>query len=423
MAGRSRLGALQERQFRLLWLGRTTSAIGDGLIGVALAFAVIHETGSAADLGVVMTCFTLGRAGLVVVAGVWADRLPRRLVMVTADLVRAMAQGVVAFLLISGTAEIWHLAVAAFVSGAATAFFGPSSTAFVPDAVSPGRLQQANALISTSGSSAELFGPALSGFLVWSFGAGWVFAIDAATYALSAAFLLSMRVRETPGEERQPFLREVAGGLRLVAERQWLWVSLASFALGNVALASYFVIGPVIAERELDGARDWGLILSGGSVGALAGSLLALRWRPTRPLLVGNLVMLLEPVMFLALIPPLPMVGLVVCTAMTFLGITFFNALWETVLQEHVPRRALSRVTSLDWLVSFVFMPIGYTIAGPLSESVGMKATLGFGAALAGLAVAMPLCFAGVRQLRRLPSPAFGSAGELPVPVPPDPLP
>lgn len=253
MAGRSRLGALQERQFRLLWLGRTTSAIGDGLIGVALAFAVIHETGSAADLGVVMTCFTLGRAGLVVVAGVWADRLPRRLVMVTADLVRAMAQGVVAFLLISGTADIWHLAVAAFVSGAATAFFGPSSTAFVPDAVSPGRLQQANALISTSGSSAELFGPALSGFLVWSFGAGWVFAIDAATYALSAAFLLSMRVRETPGEERQPFLREVAGGLRLVAERQWLWVSLASFALGNVALASYFVIGPVIAERELDG--------------------------------------------------------------------------------------------------------------------------------------------------------------------------
>lgn len=77
MAGRSRFGALQERQFRLLWLGRTTSAIGDGLIGVALAFAVIHETGSAADLGVVMTCFTLGRAGLVVVAGVWADRLPR----------------------------------------------------------------------------------------------------------------------------------------------------------------------------------------------------------------------------------------------------------------------------------------------------------------------------------------------------------
>lgn len=423
MAGRSRFGALQERQFRLLWLGRTTSAIGDGLIGVALAFAVIHETGSAADLGVVMTCFTLGRAGLVVVAGVWADRLPRRLVMVTADLVRAAAQGVVAFLLISGTAEIWHLALAAFVSGAATAFFGPSSTAFVPDAVSPGRLQQANALISTSGSSAELFGPALSGVLVWSFGAGWVFAIDAATYALSAAFLLSMRVRETPGAERRPFLREVVGGLRLVAERQWLWVSLASFALGNVALSSYFVIGPVIAERELDGARDWGLILSGGSVGALAGSLLALRWGPTRPLLVGNLVMLLEPVMFLALIPPLPMAGLVVCTAMTFLGITFFNALWETVLQERVPRRALSRVTSLDWLVSFVFMPIGYTIAGPLSESVGMKATLGFGAALAGLAVAMPLCFTGVRGLTRSPSPAFGSASELPVPVPPDPLP
>jgi MFS family permease len=410
MALNSRLGALQEPQFRLFWLGRTTSAIGDGLIGVALAFAVIHETGSAADLGLVMACFTFGRAGLVVVAGVWADRLPRRLVMITADVVRAVGQGVVAFLLISGTAEIWHLAVAAFVSGAANAFFGPSSTAFVPDAVSPGRLQQANALISTSGSAAELLGPAVSGLLVWSVGAGWVFAIDAASYAFSAAFLLAMRVRETPREERRPFLREVVGGLRMVVERRWLWVSLASFALGNVALASYFVIAPVVAERELDGARDWGLILSGGSVGALAGSLLALRWRPTRPLLVGNLVMLLEPAMFLALIPPLPLVGLAICTAMTFLGIALFNALWETVLQERVPRRALSRVTSLDWLVSFVFMPIGYTIAGPLSENVGIKTTLGFGAALAAAAVALPLCFAGVRDLRR--SSNAGRAGE-----------
>jgi hypothetical protein len=280
-------------------------------------------------------------------------------------------------------------------------------------------------LIGTSAHAAELFGPAVSGVLVWSVGAGWVFAIDAATYAFSAAFLLALRVQETRGEQRQPFLAEVAGGLRMVAARRWLWVSLASFSLANIALALYFVMGPLVAELELDGARVWGLILTGGSAGALAGSVLALRWRPSRPLLVGNVVMLLEPVMFLALVPPLPLLGIMVCTAATFAALTFFNTLWETVLQEQVPRRALSRVTSLDWLVSFVFMPLGYVIAGPLSESIGVEATLGFGAALAAAAVTMPLCFGEVRDLRRAPasSPASGSEGELPVPVPPDPLP
>jgi MFS family permease len=397
-----RLGPLQEPQFRLLWLGRTASAIGDSLIPVALAFAVIRETGSATDLGLVMAAYTLARVVLIVVGGVWADRLPRRLVMLAADVVRAVSQGLLAFALITGVAEIWHLAVAGAVGGGAQAFFGPASTALVPDTVSPGRLQQANALVGMTGNGTETFGPALSGALVAVVGPGWVFAADAASFAVSAAFLLAMRVEEAPPAEHQPFLREVAGGLREIAARRWLSLSLVTFAIGNVTIASYFVLGPLIVERELGGARDWGLVVTGGAAGGLLASLIALRYRPRRPLLVGFTIILLEPIALLTLIPPLPTLGLAVGAAIGFGSVAIFNVLWETVLQEQIPRHALSRVSSLDWMVSLVFMPLGFTIAGPLSDAIGVDATLWLAAGVSMAATLLALLLPSLRELRRL---------------------
>jgi MFS family permease len=418
-----RLGALQEPQFRLLWLGRTASSIGDALIPVALAFAVIRETGSATDLGFVMASFTLARVLLVVVGGVWADRLSRRLVMISADLVRTVSQGLVAYLLVSGSAEIWHLAVAGAVGGGAQAFFGPASTALVPDTVRPERLQGANALVGMTGSAAELIGPALSGVLVAVVGPGWVFAIDAVTFAVSAAFLLAMRVDEAPRAERQPFLREVAGGLREIAVRRWLSVSLATFALGNMAIASYVVLGPLIVERELGGAQDWGLVVSGGAAGGLAAGLIALRYRPGRPLLAGFALLLLHPIGPLTLIPPLPTLGLAVGAAVSFGVVSIFNVLWETTLQEQVPRQALSRVSSLDWMVSLVFMPIGYVVAGPIADAIGVDETLWLAAAVSLGATLIALAQPDLRRVTRSPLPASGSGGESPVPAPLDPLP
>jgi MFS family permease len=419
----SRLGALQEPQFRLLWLGRTASSVGDSLIPVALAFAVIGETGSATDLGLVMASYMAARAVLVIAGGVWADRLPRRLVMLAADLVRALSQGILAFLLISGEAEIWQLAVAGAVSGGAHAFFGPASTAVVPDTVSRERLQEANALLSVTGNGAELFGPALSGVLVAAVGPGWVIAIDAASFAVSAVFLLFLRVGETPPPTHRPFLREVVDGLREIAARRWLSVSLATFAIGNVTIAAYFVLGPLIAERELDGARDWGLVLTGGAAGGVVGSLAALRLRPRRPLLFGFALLLVQPVALLTLVPPLPTLGLAVGAAIGFGSVSMFNVVWETNLQAHIPRHALSRVSSIDWMVSLIFMPLGYTVVGPLSDAIGLEATLVLAAGLSAAATLIALLEPGLRSLRRWPSPASGSAGGSPGQGPPDPLP
>src|SRR5207302_764691 len=127
MRWRGMLGALGERPFRLLWIGQTASAVGDGVIAVALAWAVLDLTHSAGKLGLVLASYSIARVSLILVGGVWADRLPRQLVMLAADAARCLAQGAIAVLLLSGTARFWELAIFSFVAGAGTAFFTPAS--------------------------------------------------------------------------------------------------------------------------------------------------------------------------------------------------------------------------------------------------------------------------------------------------------
>ena len=138
IAGRSRLGPLEERPFRLLWIGRTTSSVGDAISGIALAFAVLEVANSAAALGLVFAVFTVSRVAFILAGGVWSDRLSRRRVMIVCDLIRGSAQGIVGFLLLTGAAELWHIAVGAALVGGASAFFGPASTGFVPDCLEAG---------------------------------------------------------------------------------------------------------------------------------------------------------------------------------------------------------------------------------------------------------------------------------------------
>ena len=177
-----RLEALRERPFRLLFLGQAVSLLGDGMVGVALAFAVLELTGSATDLGIVLAARTVPLVAFLLVGGVWADRLPRRALMVTTDLVRFAAHGAMAALLIAGDPGIWLLAVLAAIAGAASAFFNPAISGIMPAVVSTERLQQANALRGLTEGVGRIAGPALAGVLVVGIGPGWALAVDAATF-------------------------------------------------------------------------------------------------------------------------------------------------------------------------------------------------------------------------------------------------
>ncbi len=405
MTGRGKLlGPLSESQFRLLWIGQSTSAVGDGLTFLAIAFAVLHIGGKATDLGLVFAAFFAAYVSFVLVGGVWADRLPRQLVMVAADLVRGVVQVIIGLLLLAGEAHVWQIAIGVAVYGAASAFFQPASTGLVPQTVSAGRLQQANALMSISRNGASILGPPVSGLLVAFAGTGAVFLIDAATFGISAISLLLLRPVARPSpDERQPFLAELAGGWREVLARPWIAAALVAFGISNASGAAFFILGPVIADAQLGGAAAWGLVLTGGAIGGVLGGLLAMRIRPRRPLLVGFAMMSLIALQPLSLVGPAPVLLIGGAFLLGFGAGELTNTWWFTMLQQHVPEHARSRVSSYDWLVSFIFQPAGFLAVGPLSQAIGPTATLVGAASLILLANITVTLLPSIRSVTWVP--------------------
>jgi len=408
MRGSELFGALKERQFRLLWLGQATSTLGDGLVPVALAFAVIQTlNGSATDLGIVLAAHILPLVLFVLAGGVWADRLPRQMVMLVSDVIRGVCQATLAVLLLSGAAQLWHLVVLIAIYGTAEAFFQPAATGLVPAVISPGRLQQANALLGLSRSIAFVIGPAIAGVIAATTNPGIVFVVDAATFVVSATSLAMLRLSRAPrAGERQSFLSDLKGGWHELITHTWLWVIVvwASTYLFAV-VAPFMTLGPVIAKQSLGGAAAWGLIAAGWGAGSLCGGLIALRWKPARPMLVCSLLVLLvaPAIALLALRAPAPLIA--AAQAVGGIGMGFFTAVWQTTLQQHVREDALSRVSAWDWMGSFAFFPLGFVLAGPVSHAIGISTTLWISVGWAVLSTLVILLVPSVRNLRRLDEP------------------
>jgi MFS family permease len=144
------MGVLRLREFRLLFGAQAVSIIGDRMVGIALAFAVLELGGSATEVGVVLAARIAPMVATLLIGGVVADRLSRRALMVAADIARLVTQGAIAALLLAGTAEIWMLAVLSGLTGAATGFFNPASTGLMPAIVPSERLQEANGIRATA---------------------------------------------------------------------------------------------------------------------------------------------------------------------------------------------------------------------------------------------------------------------------------
>jgi len=407
---RERLGALRERNFRLLWIGRTASVLGDSLTYVALTFAVLGLHGSGTDIGLVLAAFSLPRVLFLLVGGVWADRLPRRLVMVASDVIRGVAQLGLAVAFLSGNATLPVFMLAAAVTGTASAFFQPASTGLVPEAVSAERLQQANALISLSQSTSNLLGPVASGLLVVLIGPGLIFAVDGVTFLISAAALLAMHLPSLPRTATASFVAELKLGFREVVRRDWLLPSLLTFSFVNLSFAGFLVIGPMAMQASYHGASDWGLLMTCVGLGGLVGGSMALRWRPSRPLVAVFALLAVSPV-HLAVLSGTP--TLLVVLAAVLVGGAALNlgdTLWHTTIQQQIPAASLSRVSSFDWMVSFIFFPIGTTLAGPLADAVGVPTALVIFGALSTIPPAAILLLPAIRGIRQVERSGRASA-------------
>ncbi|MGB8649374.1 MAG: MFS transporter, partial [Mycobacteriales bacterium] len=264
-----RTSVLRHRDFALLFAGQAVSVLGDRLVMVAMPFAVLSLPGAgAAEVGLVLGSSAAALALFVLVGGVVADRLPRQLTMLGSDVVRAAAQGVTAFLLLSGSATVGRLMLLQAVYGAAEAFFRPAVLGLVPQVVAGGEEQAANALLSLTSNVSMVLGPAVAGVLVAVLGPGGAVAADAGTFAVSAATLLALRPRPVRREGSQHFLADLAGGWREVRSRDWVWTTLLSFsAYHALVLPALFVLGPRVAEQLRGGSAAWGAISAGFGAG------------------------------------------------------------------------------------------------------------------------------------------------------------
>lgn len=394
---------LAERNFRYLWTGQAVSAAGDALSPIALAFATLQIAHSASALGLVLAAAATGRVVLLPVGGVWADRLPRQLVMLSSDSIRAVAMLTLAVVVLTGHAQLWMLIVPAVADGAASAFFLPASGALVPQTVSVTYLQQANALMGLTRSTTWVVGPAVSGLLVALAGPGWVFAIDAATFVVSALSLAMLRVPAMPPKEKTSFFAEMVAGWRAVSSRTWYLINLCSHALWNFAIAALFVLGPIIAKEHLGGASAWGLIGASMGAGSVIGGLIALRVMPRRPLVAANLALTLAALEALALIGPSPIVVIMATGVLGFAGLTFLNEVWFATVPQLLPADVLARANSFDWLLSLIAMPAGFAVCGPVADHVGIPTTLVGTAILLAVPSVLIMLVPGIRGVRRTP--------------------
>jgi MFS family permease len=392
---------LRHRQFALLFAGQALSSIGDRLFLVAMPFAVLSLPGAgAADVGLVLGVSALTLALFVLVGGVAADRLPRQLTMLTSDVVRGLTQGVTATLLLSGHATVWRLVALQAAYGAAEAFFRPALLGLVPQVVQPGEEQPANALLSLSMNVSMVVAPAVAAVLVAALGPGGAMAVDAATFGVSALTLIALRPR--PAERKEPahFLTDLAGGWREVRTRSWVWSTLIAFAAYHaLMLPALFVLGPEVAQQIRSGASSWGWITAGFGVGAVSGSLLAVRWRPARPGVTIGATLCLSSAQAAICASALPTWAVASFEAVTGVGVALCFTIWETALQERIPAAAQSRVSSFDYLGSLTLMPLGYVLVGPAAEQFGTRPTA---VAASALTAVICLAVAGSPGLRRL---------------------
>jgi len=401
---------LRHRDFRYLWLAQSSSVIGDHIVVVALALFVIEHTGSTTDLGLVLAAQSLPLVSFLLFGGVWADRLPRHRVMLATDVLRFTLHALLAALIFAGVASIWRVAAIEVLFGSAEAFFRPAANGLLPQTVPEADIQQATAITGMSNNVAEFAGPALATALVLGAGAGWAFALDAATFALSAAFLSRVRPRErtapaprAAASERPSVWREIRDGAREVRSRAWVWATLASFCAALFCgLAPWFVLGGVVAREQYGHIGVYGIVEAVLGLGTIAGSLLGVGWRPRHPMRFAMLAILLWPLAAILYATGVTLVVVLPAMIVAGGGIALFDVWWLTALAERIPPDALSRVTSYDWMVSGGLLPVGYLLAGPLGRALGSVDVLIGGSALAFLALALGLLPRETRMLERV---------------------
>jgi MFS family permease len=373
------------RDFRLLWLGQTVSTVGDQIFPVAVTISVLDAGGGASDVGLVLAARWLALVLFVLAGGVWADRLPRRRVLMGSDGFRAVAVG--ALILLPEERPLWLLATMVFVVGGGEAFFRPAYGALLPSLLPPERRAAGNALTSVSVRTGAIVGPGLGAAVVTAAGTRWAFALTVVGFLFSLSMLARLREPPFTPDASRSMVEDIREGFAEVWARTWVAVILGMAAVQlMVSVAPSVVLLPVISRREFHTDAVFGTALALMSAGGLLGALVAMRWRPRHPGLVALLGLVPYVLIPLALLYPVSRWWVFAAYFLAGIGLEPFVILWQVALQREIPPDRLARITALDWLSSFALMPLGLALTGPAVDAVGERAVL----VVAGVMMVVP---------------------------------
>jgi MFS family permease len=393
-----------DNDFVKLLAARTLSTLGDVIVPVAVAFAVLDTMGGGSlEVGIVLSAELFGLLAFVLVGGVLADRYSPLRSMVGSDIASFVVQSIIAALLVTGTMTIPIFSVLLFVKGSASAFFAPASRALLPRLVDRDLLQQANGSLATWSSGALIIGPIVAGLVVVWCGAATAIAVDGLTFAFSAALLsrISITVRVATGGSgpaADGMRLELRAGLREVTARRWLSGSIVmASATALLAAGPLLTMMPIVANRAYGGASGYAWLLSALGAGAVIGGLIARSLQVRRPLLVGHIMLLSFAAAPLALIFSTPIIAAVAAFGLVGISQTMFGTLWNTAVSRAVPPETLGRVSAWDALGSFALRPLGQALGGATAAVVGITPVLWISAAVF---VVMPLAVLTVADIR-----------------------
>ncbi|NUR62290.1 MAG: MFS transporter [Catenulispora sp.] len=423
---RESLTTLRISQFRLILVERLLSTSATGISSVALSFAVLavtksaaHPDGDAAAVAFVLAAQLAPMLVFTLVGGILADRFRPQRVMMAANFSAAAGEGLAALLVLTHSANTWNLLVAAVLMGTGGALFYPASQSLTPRLVPADQMQAASSLSRLAQSSMLMLGSAVGGALVTAFGPGWAMGLDALLLLLGTLPMLRITVtaleqrRDAADADKAPgMLHELREGWVEVRSRTWLWAVILCYA---VVLAGWFggfmVIGPEVTKAHLGGAAAWATIISCDGLGVLLGGVAGLVYQVKRPMFVGTILT------FSFALPPIVM-GLggpvwAIAAAAVLAGFSgeYFMILWMVALNRHIPQEKLARVYSYDALGSLSASPLGSLVAGPTANAVGTRPVqVGSGLLMIG-ATALTFMSREVRTLRADDVPAGVEAG------------
>lgn len=381
--------ALRHRDYALLWSGQTISVFGDGIYTIAIALEALRVSDHASTLAYVEAARIAPNVVLLVFAGAFVDRLPRRLVVLAADLLRGGAVAGLAILTLTHTAAVTELVVLSVAVGVGDAFFYPAYRAIMPELLPPDLLIQGNAFNSASQTVGLSFaGPALGGVLVAVGGTSTAFVVDAGSFVVSAMCVVLMRHVPAPAPSGRSIVADAREGIRWTMHQRWLWYGILAVSVSNFAAFSPTAVTIPLIVRDVlhQGPVAYGATFGAAGAGGLLAAVVAGRLgSPKRQMSVIWVAWAASSVA-LAGVGIAPDVFVVAaCGAVTFFGITYGNLLWGALMQTAVPAEMLGRVSSVDWLFSICLSPLGVLFAGVLVGSIGVRTTVLLGAAVSAL--------------------------------------